>query len=303
MQEIRQATDKPVNVNFFCHTPSESNPSAQAEWKQHLIEYYNEFDLPHDEPVPGVNRAPFDSDMCSAVEELHPEVVSFHFGLPEKSLLDRVKAAGSFVIASATTVQEAIWLKENGADAIIAQGYEAGGHRGMFLTEGIHSQPGLFALLPQIVDAVDLPVIAAGGIADGRGIAASFALGASLAQIGTAYLFTPEAMITDMHRAALDNATADGTVLTNLFSGRPARSLYNRVIREIGPISEKAPAFPTAGGALAPLKKASESNGSGDFSSLWSGQSANLARKPMGAGELTRKLAKEAAECMRGLQA
>ena len=301
MQEFRQQTDKPINVNFFCHTPPSPDPQGQANWKLHLDRYYKEFGLSSDDPVPAVNRAPFDEAMCEIVEETRPQVVSFHFGLPERSLLDCVNAAGSFVIASATTVKEAIWLEKNGADAVIAQGNEAGGHRGMFLTEDIQAQPGLFALLPQIADAIDLPVIAAGGIADGRGVAASFALGASLAQIGTAYLFTPEAMITDMHRAALDNATADGTTLTNLFSGRPARSLYNRVIREIGPISEKAPAFPTAGGALAPLKTASESNGSGDFSSLWSGQSASLAKK-MGAGELTKKLAEDALERMRRFQ-
>lgn len=227
------------------------------------------------------------------VEDLKPPVVSFHFGLPEESLLERVKATGAVVLSSATTASEARWLADKGCDAIIAQGAEAGGHRGMFLGEDIATQAGTFALVPQVVDAVDVPVIATGGIADGRGIAAAFALGASAVQIGTAYLFTPEATISELHRQALANASDDGTALTNLFSGRPARGLMNRVMREVGPISDKAPAFPTAGGALAPLKSEAEKGGSAGFSSLWSGQAAGLCQD-MGAGELTRRLAEDA---------
>jgi nitronate monooxygenase len=204
-----------------------------------------------------------------------------------------VKAAGCIVISSATSVAEARWLEQRGVDAIIAQGYEAGGHRGIFLSEEISSQAGTFALVPQVVDSVDVPVIAAGGIADGRGVAAAFALGASAVQVGTAYLFTPEAMITDLHRRALADASDDGTALTNLFSGRPARGLFNRVMREIGPMSDATPPFPTAGGALAPLKAKAEAEGAADFSSLWSGQAASLGRS-MPAGELTRTLADEA---------
>ncbi len=224
--------------------------------------------------------------------------MSFHFGLPEASLLARVKAAGAKVVSSATTADEARWLQDHGADAIIAQGYEAGGHRGIFLTGDVGNQPGLFALLPQVVDAVDVPVIAAGGIADARGIVAAFALGASAVQIGTAYLFTPEATITPMHREALRQAKDDGTALTNLFTGRPARGLVNRLMREIGPLNEVAPAFPTAGGALAPLKAKAEAAGSADFSSLWSGQAAALGRE-MGAADLTRTLWSETLERLR----
>jgi nitronate monooxygenase len=228
--------------------------------------------------------------MCELVEELKPEVVSFHFGLPDRALLQRVKAAGCIVISSATIVREAIWLEENGADAIIAQGAEAGGHRGMFLTETIAEQPGTFALVPQVVDAVKVPVIAAGGIADGRGIAAAFALGASGVQIGSAYLRCPESRVSAAARVALAQARDDATVITNVMTGRPARGVPNRVMREVGPISEHAPAFPHAATALGPLKAAAEKLGKVDFTNLWAGQALRLGRE-MPAAELTRALA------------
>ncbi|MBE9553918.1 MAG: nitronate monooxygenase [Proteobacteria bacterium] len=297
---IRQQTAKPLNVNFFCHQPAAPDPEAAAAWKASLGPFYRELGLDESADAPAVNRAPFDAAMCDIVEDLKPEIVSFHFGLPAKPLLDRVKAAGAVVLSSATTVEEALWLEQNGCDVIIAQGCEAGGHRGMFLTDEIATQAGTFALVPQVVDAVKLPVIAAGGIADGRGVAAAFALGAAAAQVGTAYLFTPESLISDLHRAALHDARDDMTALTNVFSGRPARGLMNRVMREAGPMSGVAPAFPTAGGALAPLKAKAEAAGSTDFSSLWSGQAAALARE-IGAADLTRKLAEEAARCLKGL--
>ncbi len=290
---IRQQTANAINVNFFCHTPPELNPARDAHWKARLAEYYVELGLDPNASAPAVNRAPFDDAMCAIVEEVRPEVVSFHFGLPEKALLDRVKAAGCAVLSSATTVDEARWLEDRGCDAIIAQGYEAGGHRGIFLTDLVSTQAGTMALVPQVVDAVSVPVIAAGGIAEGRGIAAAFALGASGVQIGTAYLFTPESLVSDMHRAALRNTKDDQTALTNLFSGRPARGIMNRVMREVGPISDSPSAFPTAGGALALLKAKAEAQGSTDFTSLWSGQAASLGRE-MGAAELTRQLADDA---------
>lgn len=291
---IRQRTARPVNVNFFCHAPAKPDAERDTAWKARLGDYYREFGLDPSAEVPVVNRAPFDEAMCAAVEEFKPQVVSFHFGLPAAALLKRVQAAGCRVVSSATTAEEARWLEDRGCDAIIAQGNEAGGHRGNFLSDNISAQPGTFALVPQVVDAVRVPVIAAGGIGDGRGVAAAFALGASGVQVGTAYLFTPEATITEMHRAALQAARDDGTALTNLFTGRPARGLFNRVMREVGPMSDLAPAFPTAGGALAPLKAKAETQGSGDFSSLWSGQAASLARET-DAATLTRKLAEDGA--------
>lgn len=297
---IRQQTDRPINANFFCHKPAAANPERAAAWKARMAPYYREFGLDEGAEAPVPNRAPFDEAMCDIVEECKPEVVSFNFGLPARALLDRVKATGAVVVSSATTVEEARWLEEQGCDVIVAQGYDAGGHRGMFMTDEIATQAGTFALVPQVVDAVSVPVIAAGGIADGRGVAAAFALGAAAAQIGTAYLLTPESLITDLHRAALREARDDNTALTNIFSGRPARGLMNRAMREVGPMSDAAPAFPTAGGALAPLKAKAEEAGSADFSSLWSGQAASLSQETT-AADLTRQLARDAAACLKAL--
>lgn len=290
---IRQATDKPVNINFFCHQPVQLDELQQVAWRKHLSKYYSELGVEAPVSQKSAALAPFDEAKCDILQKHKPEVVSFHFGLPEKSLLDRIKSLKCRVISTATTVKEARWLEDYGCDAIIAQGYEAGGHRGMFLTDDIASQTGMLALVPQIVDAVSVPVIAAGGVADGRAIAAAFALGASAVQVGTAYLFTPESLISPLHRQALLSAEKNESVITNVFSGRPARSLRNRLINEVGPISNVAPGFPTAGSALAPLKEKSEAAGRMDFSSLWAGQSARLGRE-MGAGHLTRQLAKEA---------
>ncbi|WP_378943233.1 NAD(P)H-dependent flavin oxidoreductase [Mesorhizobium sp. ANAO-SY3R2] len=290
---IRQRTARPINVNFFCHKQPEEDAAREAAWKRRLAPYYVELGLDPGAPVPRSARAPFDDEFCAIVEEFRPEVVSFHFGLPDEVLLDRVKAAGAKVLSSATTADEAVWLEARGCDAIIAQGSEAGGHRGIFLTNDIANQPGTFALVPQVVDAVKVPVIAAGGIADARGIIAAFALGASAVQIGTAYLFCPEAKVSAVHKAALRGAKDDHTALTNVFTGRPARGIVNRIMRETGPISDLAPEFPLAGGALAPLRAKAEAQGSGDFTSLWSGQAASLGRE-MPAGNLTRMLGEEA---------
>jgi nitronate monooxygenase len=290
---VRQRVSAPINLNFFCHTPVAADPAREAGWKARLAPYYKELGLDPAASVAAANRAPFDEAMCALVEEMKPEVVSFHFGLPDPALVKRIKAAGAMVMSSATTVKEAIWLEQNGADVIIAQGAEAGGHRGMFLTENIAEQPGTFALVPQVVDAVKVPVIAAGAIADARGIVAAFALGAAAVQLGTAYLHCPESKITPLHRAALRAARDDGTALTNLHTGRPARGIVNRVMREVGPISDVAPEFPLAGGALAPLRAKAEAQGSGDFSPMWSGEAAALGRA-MPAAELTRTLAAEA---------
>ena len=297
---IRRHTARPINLNFFTHTPPEPDPRRDARWTGRLAPYYRELGLEPASLPPAVNRAPFDSAMCAMVEELTPDVVSFHFGLPAPELLDRVKASGCLVFSSATTVQEARWLEGHGCDVVIAQGYEAGGHRGMFMAGDITTQPGTFALVPQVVDAVTVPVIAAGGIADGRGIAAAFALGAAGVQIGTAYLFTRESLISDLHRAALLAAGDDQTAVTNIFSGRPARGLVNRVMQEIGPMSELAPDFPTAGAAIAPLRARAEAHQMVDFSPLWSGQAAGLCRE-IGAGDLTSQLAANANQRLRAI--
>ena len=293
LARIRERTSRPINVNFFCHDQPADDAGKEIAWRRALEPYYREFGLDPEAPYASSSRNPFDDEFCGLVEEFRPEVVSFHFGLPSRPLLERVKSTGAKVLSSATTVREARWLELNGCDAIIAQGFEAGGHRGSFLTADMATQLGTFALVPQVVDAVRVPVIAAGGIADARGIVAALALGASAVQIGTAYLFTPEARLAVPHRQALRNERAEETALTNVFTGRPARGILNRIMRELGPISSVAPSFPLAGGALAPIRAAAEETGSGEFMSLWSGQAARLCRE-LPAGELTRQLAADA---------
>ena len=298
MAKFRAATSRPINLNFFCHIPPVPSNEREHAWREKLKPYYVEFGIDPAAPVPSTNRTPFNVDLCAAVEELKPEVVSFHFGMPDAALLERVKAAGCKVMSSATTVAEARWLEAHGCDVVIAQGTEAGGHRGMFLTDDLATQVGSFALLPQIADAVRVPVIAAGGVSDARGIAAALALGAAGAQLGTAFLFCPEAKILPPHRVALKTARDDGTALTNVMTGRPARGFINRAMRELGPISDIAPEFPLAGGALAPLHAKAQAQGSGDFSAMWAGQAASLGRE-MPARELTVKLANETQALLR----
>jgi nitronate monooxygenase len=293
LETIRQQTAHPINVNFFCHQPPRHDPARETIWRRRLDDYYVELGFDNNTCVPSANRAPFDDKMCDLVMEFHPEVVSFHFGLPDKNLLARVRRSGAKIISSATSVDEASWLEDQGCDAIVAQGYEAGGHRGMFLSQDVSTQVGTMALVPQVVDAMKVPVIAAGGIADARGIAAAFALGASAVQIGTAYLLCPEAQISPIYRHALRCAKDNETAVTNVFTGRPARGIVNRLIREVGPLSDVAPEFPLAAAALAPLRAKSERAGSGDFSPLWSGQAVRLTCE-LPAAELTKRLAIEA---------
>ncbi len=290
VQIIRQRVSAPINLNFFVHKPVDPNPTQESVWKKRLAAYYREYGIDPAAPIVAANRAPFDGAACELVEELKPEVVSFHFGLPDKAYMKRVKAAGCVVISSATIVREAQWLEDNGADAIIAQGSEAGGHRGMFLTESVGSQIGTFALVPQVVDAVRVPVIAAGGIADGRGIAAALMLGAAGVQIGSAYLRCPESKVSAVGRVALNDAADDSTVITNVMTGRPARGIVNRLMHEVGPLSGDAPTFPHAATALGPLKAAAEKAGKADFTNLWSGQAQPIGRE-MPAADLTRTLA------------
>lgn len=295
VETIRRQTKRPINLNFFCHTPPRVDAAREAAWRQRLQRYYVELGLDPNESVAGASRAPFDEKACELVVELRPEVVSFHFGLPEEKLQRRVRDAGMKIIASATSVDEARWLEDRGCDALIAQGYEAGGHRGNFLSDDISTQAGTMALVPQVVDAVKVPVIAAGGIADARGIVAAFALEAAAVQIGTAYLFCPEAKISAAYRAALRKAKDNQTALTNVFTGRPARGIVNRVIREVGPMAEGAPEFPLAAGAMAPLRAKCATTGSNDFTAYWAGQAAQLGRE-LPAGELTQQLAMETLE-------
>lgn len=286
---IRAATRKPYNLNFFCHAPPPPDAAAEAQWRALLSRYYREVGLdPRQIPEPAARR-PFSAEIAEAIAEFAPPVISFHFGLPAPALLAQVKRWGAFVLCSATTVEEARWLETRGADAVIAQGLEAGGHRGHFLSDDLSLQSGTFALLPRIAQAVRIPVIAAGGIADARGVAAAFALGASAVQVGTAFLCCPEASTSAVHRAALLGEAAGATALTNLFSGRPARGIVNRLMRELGPLNPAAPAFPLAAAAVAPLRAKAEQAGRGDFSPLWAGQNTSGCRE-LPAAQLVRQL-------------
>ena len=333
LQVITAQTARPYNVNFFCHTPpAQGTPEAaarEAAWRASLSGYYAEFGIDPAAIPAGAGRNPFSAEAAEVLAAFRPPVVSFHFGLPPPELLARVRGWGARVISSATTVDEARWLEAQGVDAIIAQGLEAGGHRGNFLCADpvaeLDNQLGTFALLPQVVRAVRVPVIAAGGIADAAGVAAALALGAAGVQVGTAYLLCPEATTSAVHRAVLRAARDEAlqgptegamegvtegptrrltkgptqgppgaaasrhTALTNLFTGRPARGFMNRLMREHGPLSALAPAFPMATAAMAPLRAKAEAQGNGDFSPLWSGQNPSGCLE-IGAAELTRRL-------------
>lgn len=291
---LRARTARPFNLNFFAHARPEPDPAREAAWKRRLAAYHAEFGLDAEAAASAPERAPFDAAMAALVADLRPPVVSFHFGLPAPGLLKPLRDAGCRILGCATTVAEALWLAERGVDGIVAQGVEAGGHRGLFLTQDpladLARQVGTIALVPQVVDAVDCPVIAAGGIADARGAAAAFALGAAAVQVGTAYLLCEEAGIAEPYRKALVAARDADTALTTIFTGRPARGVVNRIMRELGPLAPDAPAFPRAAAPLQPLRAAAEAAGSADFTPLWSGQAGPLAR-PCTAAQLTRSLA------------
>ncbi|HYI63245.1 MAG TPA: nitronate monooxygenase [Allosphingosinicella sp.] len=293
-EEVRQRAQGPLNLNFLCHAMPE--PPDEGQWVESLAPYYGlENVMPAVESPP--LRRPFDEAMCAVVEEVRPEIVSFHFGVPEERLVRRLFATGARILGNATTPEEAAILALRGCDAIIAQGFEAGGHAGYFM-DG-HQPVGLFALVRQIACNLPLPVIAAGGIVDGRGVAAAMLLGASAVQIGTAYLATPESRIAAPHREKLGTLSGEGTVFTNLFSGREARGLRNRLIYDEGPMRADVPPFPYASAALAPLRAAAEADGRGDYSPMWAGQAAALAH-PIGAQELTETLGRDALALLTG---
>jgi nitronate monooxygenase len=289
LQTLTAQTPQPYNVNFFCHTLPHPDAVREERWRALLTPYYQEFGLRFQPLSTTPARLPFNHDAADVLEAFKPPVMSFHFGLPEKGLLARVKSWGSLVLSSATTLDEALWLEANGANMIIAQGLEAGGHRGMFLTKDLTTQAGTFALMSQIVKAVEIPVIAAGGIVDAKSVKAALTLGVVAVQVGTAYLLCTEATTSAIHRKALKSKASQPTALTNLFTGRPARGMMNRLMKELGPISKDAPEFPLATSAIAPLRAKAESQGSGDFSPLWCGQNVTGC-KEISASELTKEL-------------
>lgn len=274
LQQIKAATSSPFNVNFFCHTTPEIDNGREQQWRQLLAPFLSQYNIKPENIAEGGGRSPFNHHIADVIEPFKPAVVSFHFGLPEQDLLNRVKAWGATVLSTATTVKEALWLEANGADAIIAQGLEAGGHRGMFLTDDLTTQIGTFALLPQIVKAVKVPVVAAGGISDRSGVQAALALGAAAVQVGTAFLLCDEASTSQLHRNALKSDDAIHSAITNVFSGRPARGIVNKAMRAIGPINTAVPDFPFGAVAMTAIRNKAEAAGCSDFSPLWCGQNS-----------------------------
>lgn len=287
---LNELTDKPFNLNFFCHAPVDSTAQQLTQWEITLSNYFKELGIDPPESPSGPAREPFSEDTLSIVESFNPAVVTFHFGLPRPEWIERIKTMGSKTLSTATTVEEAVWLADNGADAIIAQGIEAGGHRGSFLSEDMTTQCGTLSLVPQICDKVSVPVIAAGGIAGPQGVTAAMSLGAAGVQVGTAFLLCPEANTSPLHRAALMSNASRHTALTNVFTGRPARSIVNRLVREVGPMATTIPPFPAAAVLVSALRKTAEPAGNSDFTPLWCGQNASGC-SDASAAELLRLLA------------
>lgn len=286
-----KASNRSLNANFFCHDEPSDAAAHGSAMRAKLQPWYDEMGL-GEVPVPQARFSTFGPEHVEMLRRLSPKVVSFHFGLPQPDLLAAIREMGPVILASATTVAEARWLERQGVDAVIAQGLEAGGHRGTFQGADPTAQPGLFALLPQVASAVNVPVIAAGGIVDGRTIAAALMLGASAVQIGTAFLRCPEAYVHPAHRKALAEARDDATRVTRLFSGRPARGFRNRFMETFEADEADAAPFPTKLALSMPLRQCAGDDRAGDVMSMWSGQSAALTRE-MPAADLVTLLVEE----------
>ncbi len=298
LKALSNKTNNPFNVNFFCHSAPVIDADRESIWRQTLQPYFEQYQINPNNIMEGAIRQSFNAEALATLKEFKPKVVSFHFGLPAADIIAELKSFGATILASATTVEEGLWLEANGADAVIAQGLEAGGHRSIFLTddpcEKIPYQVGTFALIPRMVQALSIPVIAAGGITDSKAVAAVLSLGAIAAQIGTAYLLCDEAKTSSLHREALKKVSnetdQEQTVITNVFTGRPARAIVNRLITEVGPVTNNAPMFPLAASAVSALRKKAEQAGRNDFTPMWSGQNAQGC-KEISASKLTRLLA------------
>jgi nitronate monooxygenase len=287
IEAFRAASNAHYNLNFFCHAMPAFDQAVQDRWLQRLAPYYREWHL--DPPAEiGALRRPFDEQIAEAIAAYKPPVLSFHFGLPEPSLVDAIKSWGGIILSSATTLDEGQWLQDNGADAVIAQGVEAGGHRAMFLTQDIATQSAMQPLLDGLLEKLSVPVIAAGGISNNAKVKSVLSSGAAAVQIGTSYLLCDEATSSQPHRIALQELGAE-TALTNVFSGRPARGICNRLMQELNGFCDDAPAFPYAAVALGPLRTAAEAAGSSDFTPLWAGIDRSGCRE-ISAAALTRSL-------------
>jgi len=290
-KKILSKTNHSINLNFMTHKEPSKNDIKAKKYMNEVKKYYEEYKVAE---IPNLinTTETFNKEHLELLLEMNPKVVSFHFGLPQQDYILSIKNQNIYIISSATTVKEAKILEDSGADAIIAQGYEAGGHRGTFASSYKEGEIGLFSLLPQVVEATSLPVIAAGGIANGKGIAAALMLGAQGVQIGTAFLSCPEASVHPLWQDAISNASTRDTRITSAFTGRPARGIVNRLVIDMENKNDIIPDFPTVGSVIKPLANIAATNGKDDFLSLWAGQSAPMNRN-ISASELIELLAEE----------
>lgn len=285
---LSQHTDKPYNLNFFCHQTPDYTLAQQTAWHNLLTPYFDEFAVDVSQFTRNASRQPINQQIIDIIAPYTPAAVSFHFGLPSREIVSQIKAWGGTVLSSATTLDEARWLQANGADAVIAQGIEAGGHRGHFLSMDLSLQPTTAQLVRECVE-LDIPVIAAGGICTAEDVAQYQALGVAAVQVGSAYLLCEEATTSALHREVLKTVAPDSTELTTLFSGRPARGISNRVMQELGVMPEQAPPFPYASIAMTALRAKAEAKGDSGFSPLWCGERF-IVREGINAQQITRLL-------------
>jgi nitronate monooxygenase len=293
---VRERTDRPFGISLFAPPPAVVLPADPRPALERVAPYYGELGLTP--PLPPAPPADTFADLLAAALQSGAAAFSFTFGILPPSAVAAIKARGMFLMGTATTVDEAVALERAGADAVVAQGSEAGGHRGTFTDDFQAGMVGIVALVPQMADAVRVPVIASGGIMDGRGIAAALALGAAAVQMGTAFLTCDEAGIPEAYKMAILGAHEDGTRLTRAFSGRPARGIVNRFMTEVDRDGDAAILpFPLQNSLTRPLRAAAAKQGRAEFLSLWAGQGVRLARRQP-AAELIARLAKETVEAV-----
>jgi len=292
--ETRALTERPFNVNLFCHRPAVADAERERAWLAHLRPFFEEFGAMPPSGLTEIYRSFLaDPQMLEMLLAERPAVVSFHFGLPPQAWIDALQATGIRLLASATSLEEAVLVEHAGIDAVVAQGIEAGGHRGVFAPEQGDAGIGTLALVRLIAGHISLPLIAAGGIMDGQGIVAALALGAAAVQLGTAFVLCPESAANAAYREAMKSERAQRTQITAAISGRPARGLVNRLFTEVGaPGAPALPDYPIAYDAAKALHAAASASGSNDFAVQWAGQGAPLARA-MPAATLIEELLKE----------
>jgi nitronate monooxygenase len=289
IRAIRAATDRPFNINLFMPTKWTADAAKIVAYRAELALAHKALGLGIPE-LPDTYEESFEAQFAVVLEDA-PPIFSFTFGIPTGDQIAALKARNILIVGTATTVAEARVLEALGVDAITAQGSEAGGHRGTFLTSVEHSLVGTMALVPQVVSAVKLPVIAAGGIGDGRGVAAALCLGASAVALGTSFLLADEADLNSAYTAALQSDVAEDTALTRAFSGRHARGIRNGFLNKLAGRDEVIPDYPVTNAMSRAMRAAAAKSGQADYLSLWAGQAARLAKPEPAAAIVARVMA------------